>query len=77
MYRWVNPSLFTQLPLYWPYRLGSSLPHIHKALKWSCGIYKNVTLTNVNTIFLSGAPQFHIFYWFKIIKRISSNSSIL
>ena len=45
------------MPLYWPSRLGSSFRQIPKALKWNCGIYKNFTLTNTNTIFLFGASS--------------------
>ena len=43
MYRWVHPSpintaFLLRLPLYWPSRLGSSFPHIPKALTWNCSI---------------------------------------
>ena len=41
-----NTAFLLRLPLCWASRLGSSLPHISRALKWKCGIYKNVTLTN-------------------------------
>ena len=44
-------KLYSLFALTAPSRLGSSFPHIPKALKWKCGIHKNVTLTNTNNNF--------------------------
>ena len=80
MYRWVYPSplntaFLLRLPLHWPLRLGSSYPHIPKALIWNCGIFKNLTLINTNTIFFCSVPLNFIFsFGLKLSPTITSRS---